>query len=68
MRTDSVLIRADFPAQCWLFTPDRMAELRLNGETRDVRPIALPDKDVEFSVQWTFSVADPHVMSLRNSS
>jgi hypothetical protein len=65
---DAVVIEAEFAPQCWVYSPDRVAELRLNGEAQDVRPVAVPDEETEFTVRWRFTVIDPHVVSLRDSS
>lgn len=61
---NSIVIEANFAPQCWVITPFLTAELQLNGETVAVRPVAVPDEEVGFSVSWRFSVVVPEVASI----
>jgi hypothetical protein len=63
----SIIIRADFPAQCWVGSPQQTAELRLHGELQAVRPIVVPDDEVPFSIDWKFDVRVPEVASVRDA-
>ena len=62
---DSVLLRAAFAPQCWVSSPDLIAELLHNGHPIAARPVAVPDEEIEFAISWRFTVALPEVASIR---
>ena len=61
---EAIIIQAEFTARCWVNNPYVTAELLCDGVTLKVRPIRVPDEEVPFTVQWTFTLTEPRVASL----